>query len=46
VSGAHKIIVLEDGEAVGIGTHEELLASCEIYRNIHHSQSGGQGGGV
>lgn len=32
------IIVLDDGKAVGIGTHEELLASCEVYREIHKSQ--------
>ena len=35
---ADKIIVLEDGRAVGIGTHESLLESCEVYREIHHSQ--------
>ena len=35
---ADKILVLEDGEAVGIGTHEELLSSCEIYREIYDSQ--------
>ncbi len=31
---ADKIIVLEDGEAAGIGTHAELLRSCEVYREI------------
>lgn len=35
---ADKIIVLEDGEAVGIGTHKELLKTCEIYREIFLSQ--------
>lgn len=35
---ADKIIVLEGGRAVGIGTHEELLKSCDIYREIHYSQ--------
>ncbi len=35
---ADRIIVLEDGEAVGIGTHEELLGSCEIYKEIVASQ--------
>lgn len=35
---ADKIIVLEDGEACGIGTHEELLGSCEVYREIYKSQ--------
>ena len=34
VRNADKIIVLDDGEAVGIGTHEELMSSCEIYREI------------
>ncbi|MDO4522048.1 MAG: ABC transporter ATP-binding protein [Eubacteriales bacterium] len=35
---ADKIIVLDDGLAVGIGTHEELLESCEVYREIYDSQ--------
>ena len=35
---ADKIIVLEDGEAVGIGAHEELLKSCRVYREIYESQ--------
>lgn len=35
---ADKIIVLDDGEAVGIGTHEELLKHCEVYREIFESQ--------
>ncbi|MBQ8320671.1 MAG: ABC transporter ATP-binding protein [Clostridia bacterium] len=38
VRHADKIVVLDDGKAVGIGTHEELLASCEEYREIHFSQ--------
>ncbi len=38
--GADQILVLEDGEAVGLGTHEELLSTCEIYAEIHHSQFG------
>lgn len=37
---ADRILVLEDGEAVGLGTHEELLKSCEIYAEIHRSQFG------
>ena len=40
VMHADKIIVLEDGEAVGIGTHDELLGSCEVYREIYESQFG------
>ena len=35
---ADKIVVLDDGEAVGIGTHSELMESCEVYREIVMSQ--------
>lgn len=35
---ADQILVLEDGQAVGLGTHEELLASCGVYREIHATQ--------
>ena len=35
---ADKIIVLDDGQTAGIGTHEELLQSCEVYREIYESQ--------
>ena len=35
---ADKIVVLDDGEAVGIGKHDELMESCEIYREIVMSQ--------
>ncbi len=35
---ADLIIVLDDGECVGMGTHDELLASCAVYREIHDSQ--------
>ena len=35
---ADKIIVLDDGRPAGIGTHEELLDSCEVYREIYYSQ--------
>lgn len=35
---ADKIIVLDDGEAVGIGTHEELLRDCAVYQEIYNSQ--------
>lgn len=35
---ADLIIVLDDGEAVGMGTHEELLRGCEVYREIYESQ--------
>ncbi len=33
-----KIIVLDDGEAVGIGTHDELIRTCPIYEEIYYSQ--------
>ncbi len=35
---ADRIIVLEEGVPVGIGTHETLLQTCEVYREIHESQ--------
>ncbi len=38
VLNADRIIVMEKGEAVGIGTHEELLESCDIYKEIVASQ--------
>ncbi|MGN0637574.1 MAG: ABC transporter ATP-binding protein [Huintestinicola sp.] len=38
IQHADKIIVLDDGNAVGIGTHAELLESCEVYREIYNSQ--------
>lgn len=38
VRDADKIIVLDDGKAVGVGTHERLMQSCEVYREIYFSQ--------
>ncbi len=38
IQHADQIIVLDDGEAVGIGTHTELLESCEVYKEIYDSQ--------
>ena len=38
VMDADQIMVLDDGEIVGLGSHEELLASCEAYREIYYSQ--------
>ena len=35
---ADRIIVLDDGKIAGIGTHRELLAGCEAYREIARSQ--------
>lgn len=40
VMGADLIIVLEDGKCVGAGTNDELLKSCEVYREIYSSQFG------
>ena len=40
VMQADKIIVLDEGRAVGMGTHEELLRTCEVYRDIYESQFG------
>jgi len=42
ISQADQIIVLEDGEIVGLGTHDELLATCETYAEIVESQIGEQ----
>ena len=36
---ANTIVVLEDGECVGLGTHDELLATCETYQEIVSSQA-------
>ena len=35
---ADKIIVLDDGNVAGIGTHDDLLKSCEVYQEIYYSQ--------
>ena len=35
---ADRILVLEEGQAVGLGTHEELLDTCPVYREIYDSQ--------
>jgi len=44
IRNANKIMVLEDGDCVGFGTHEELLASCETYQEIVSSQANAQEG--
>lgn len=36
---ADQIVVLDDGKVVGIGTHDRLLADCEVYREIYMSQN-------
>ena len=38
IMGADKIVVLDEGKQVGIGTHQELLKTCEVYRQIALSQ--------
>ncbi len=38
VEEADKIIVLDEGRIIGIGSHKELLASCEAYQEIYYSQ--------
>ena len=43
VQDADRIIVMEEGEVNGFGTHEELLASNEIYREVYESQTKGGG---
>ena len=43
VMHADKIIVLDDGEPVGIGRHDELMAGCGVYREIYNSQFGEDG---
>jgi len=43
VRNADKIIVLDDGEITGLGTHEELLETCDVYREIYESQYGKEG---
>lgn len=43
VQDADRIIVMDNGRINGIGTHEELLASNEIYRDVYESQTGGSG---
>jgi len=40
VISCDKIIVLDDGEVMGMGTHDELLKNCETYREIYESQFG------
>ena len=39
IQHADQIIVLNEGEPVGIGRHEELLKNCAVYREIYQSQT-------
>lgn len=45
IQHADRIIVLDDGKIVGLGTSEELLESCEVYQEIYNSQFKKQEGG-
>ncbi len=38
IMNADKIIVLDGGKLAGVGTHDELLKSCDVYKEIHNSQ--------
>ncbi len=42
IADCDRILVLDDGEGVGLGTHEELLETCEVYRDIYRSQYGAE----
>ena len=37
-----KILVIDEGKTVALGTHDELMTSCDIYREISESQMGGE----
>ena len=45
VRNADKIVVLDEGKTVGIGTHEDLMDTCEVYREIYFSQYNAEEGG-
>ena len=40
---ADKILVLDEGRIVGMGSHDELLASCKAYQEIYYSQRDREG---
>lgn len=50
IRNADKIIIMDDGTIAGIGTHEQLIESCEVYKEICRSQMYGEnlrkGGGI
>ena len=42
IRNADQILVLDDGRVVGLGTHDGLIESCPVYREIYESQYGGE----
>ena len=38
IRDADRIVVMDEGKVAGIGTHEELMKNCEVYRQIAYSQ--------
>ena len=38
IQNADMILVLDDGKSVGVGTHDELLTTCSVYKEIYDSQ--------
>ena len=43
ICDADKIIIMDEGQVMGFGSHEELLKSSEIYREVYESQTAGSG---
>lgn len=41
VVSADKIVVIDNGEVVGVGTHDQLLQTCNVYAEVYNSQTGG-----
>lgn len=46
LADCNRILVLDDGNAAGYGTHDELLKSCKEYEEIYRSQASGSEGGA
>ena len=46
LKNADRIIVLEDGEIAGIGTHKELIENCDVYTEIYGTDSNSAAGGA